>query len=76
MISYENGKIKVEGMPTELLTVIPAPGVLLTLSTERVSCPPKSSTKFSCTFWKAVLIASALGSSGNEPKSILRIVMV
>ena len=57
-------------LPVGELTVIPAPGVLLTEATDAPSTPAYTSVKFCCTLVNAVLIASACGSSGNVPKSI------
>jgi hypothetical protein len=57
-------------LPVGKLTVTPAPGVLLIESTAEFALAPNNWLKLFCTFVKAVLIASADGSSGNDPKSI------
>ena len=57
-------------LPVGVSTVIPAPAERLTEVTDAPERPLYTSLKFSCTFWNAIRIGSADGSSGNVPKSI------
>ena len=57
-------------LPVGVLTCIPGPGVWFTDVTTPTAAASNSWSKLVCTFWNAVLIASAWGSSGNVPKSI------
>ena len=54
-------------LPVGELTVIPAPGVLFTDNTADSVLALNNCVKLFCTFRKAVLIASAEGSSGKDP---------